>query len=101
MRAGFCKLQALVTEKMKENLYEGCVFIFFGNNRRRAKLLLFDGTGLVLIVKRLDRGQFMPIGDFFSSREISLSDLERILDGANLRAAFAAEKRKRESKEVA
>ena len=101
MRAGLCKLQALVTEKMKESLYEGCLFIFFGNNRRRIKMLLFDGTGLVLIVKRLDRGQFMPIMDFFETREIALSDLERILDGANLRVVFAAAKRKRESKEVA
>lgn len=101
MRAGFGKLQALVAEKVKENLFEGHLFLFLGKNRRRVKMLLFDGTGLILIVKRLDGGAFMPVEDLFETREIALPDLERLLDGANLRVIFAAEKRKRESQEVA
>jgi transposase len=101
MRAGFTKLQSWVTEGMKENLFEGSLFLFLGKNRRRAKILIFDGTGLVLITKRLDRGAFMSITDFFESREIELSELERILDGSNLRVVYAAAKAKRESEEVA
>ena len=75
MRAGFTKLQALVT--------------------------IFDGMGLVLIIKRLDRGQFRPIADFFETGEIALGDLDRILDCANLRVIYAAKKAKRDAKEVA
>jgi transposase len=101
MRSGFSKLQALVTERVRENLFAGHLFLFLGKNRRRAKVLLFDGTGLVLIVKRLDRGSFMAVSDLFDTREISMEDLERLLDGANLRVGFAAEKAKRESREVA
>jgi len=101
MRAGFNKLQALVAEKMKGNLFEGHLFLFLGKNRRRAKMLLFDGTGLVLIIKRLDRGNFMSLMDLFETQEMTLRDLERLLDGANLRALFAAEKRKNEDQEVA
>jgi transposase len=101
MRAGFGKLQALVTEKMKANLFEGNLFLFLGKNPRRAKMLHFDGTGLILIVKRLDRGSFMPVADLFETNEIAQEDLERLLDGANLRVVFAAAKRKREEKEVA
>ena len=101
MRAGFSTLQALVSNAMKSNLFEGNLFLFLGKNRRRAKLLLFDGTGLVLIVKRLDRGMFMATADFFESKEIEQSELERILDGANLRVVYAALKAKRESQEVA
>ena len=101
MRAGFCKLQALVTNAMKENIFEGSLFVFLGKNRRRAKILIFDGTGLILIVKRLDRGMFMSVDDFFESREIELGELERIMDGANLRVVYAAAKAKRESQEVA
>jgi transposase len=101
MRAGFGKLQSLVAEGMKENLFEGSLFLFLGKNRRRAKILLFDGTGLVLIIKRLDRNVFMPIEDFVETREIVLADLERILDGANLRVIFVAAKRARENEEVA
>jgi transposase len=101
MRAGFLRLQALVSEQIKENLFIGNLFLFLGKNRRRAKILFFDGTGLVLIIKRLDRGSFMAISDLFETREISMEDLERLLDGANLRVVYAAAKAKRDSKEVA
>lgn len=101
MRAGFGKLQGLVVEKMKGNLFDGHLFLFLGNNRRRAKILRFDGTGLLLITKRLDRGMFMEVSDLFETNEISVEDLERLLDGANLRVVFAAKKREREGREVA
>jgi transposase len=101
MRAGFNKLQSLVTDKMKGNLYEGHLFVFLGKNRRRIKMLLFDGTGLILTTKRLDRGSFMKIADLFETQEITLEDLDRLLDGANLRVLFAAEKGKRDQQIVA
>jgi transposase len=101
MRWGFSRLQALVSEQMKENLFEGHVFVFLGRNRRRAKLLLFDGTGLVLIIKRLDRARFMAIGDLCETREITHEELARLIDGANLRVVFAAAKRVRENQTLA
>jgi transposase len=101
MRAGFEKLQALVVEKMKGNLFEGHLFLFLGKNRRRTKLLRFDGTGLCLFTKRLDRGMFMEVADLFQTHEITLEDLERLLDGANLRVVFSARSRTHEGQEVA
>lgn len=101
MRAGFGKLQALVAEKMKGKLFEGQLFLFLGKNRRRVKLLRFDGTGLCLFTKRLDRGLFMEVSDLFGVREIAMEELERLLDGANLRVVFAARSRSRENQEVA
>lgn len=101
MRAGFGRLQGLVSEQMKENLFEGNLFLFLGKNPRRAKILYFDGTGLILIIKRLDQGSFMSVSDLFETREIALEDLERILDGANLRVVYAAAKAKREGRMVA
>lgn len=97
MRAGFEKLHALVTNAMKANLFDGNLFVFLGKNPRRAKVLLFDGSGLVLIVKRLDRGSFMKIEDLHDTPEISVEELKRLLDGVNLRVVFAAAKAKRES----
>ena len=93
MRAGFLRLSAIVTEKMGANLFEGHVFLFLGKNPRRAKLLIFDGTGLVLVTKRLDRGQFMAVSDLCDAGEIGQEELGRLLDGANLRVVFAARKR--------
>jgi transposase len=101
MRAGFSKLQALVSEKMQENLFLGNLFLFLGKNPRRAKLLLFDGSGLMLIIKWLDSGSFMRVEDLCETREITVEELERLLDGVNLRVVFAAAKAKRESREIA
>lgn len=101
MRSGFEKLQALIVNVMKEDLFEGSLFLFLGKNRRRAKILLFDGTGVVLVVKRLDRNQFMTTKDFYDTREIDAAALERILDGSNLRVVYAAAAAKSRSQDVA
>jgi transposase len=101
MRAGFGRLQSLVAEKMNGKLFEGHLFLFLGKNRRRVKMLRFDGTGLCLFTKRLDRGLFMEVSDLFGTAEITFEDLERLLDGANLRVVFAARSRTRDGQEVA
>lgn len=101
MRSGFSKLQALISEKMKENLFCGNLFLFLGKNPRRVKVLFFDGSGLILIVKRLDQGSFMRTSDLFETREITPEELGRIIDGVNLRVVYAAAKANRDGKEVA
>ncbi|NPC76635.1 hypothetical protein HPP05_43695, partial [Corallococcus exiguus] len=42
----------------ERQLLKGDVFLFVGRCRKRAKVLHFDGTGLVLLTKRLFRGRF-------------------------------------------
>jgi transposase len=101
MRAGFSKLHSLVIEKMKANLFEGNLFVFLGKNPRRAKVLLFDGSGLLLIVKRLDRGSFMKVEDLHDAPEMSVEELKRLLDGVNLRVVFAARKAQNENQAFA
>ena len=101
MRAGFSKLQALVAEKMKENFFQGNLFLFLGRNPRRVKILFFDGSGVVLLTKRLDRGSFMRISDLHETKEISLDELQRLLDGVNLRVIYAAARAQRASIDVA
>lgn len=101
MRAGCSKLHALIVEKMKANLFDGHLFLFLGKNPRRAKILLFDGSGLMMIVKWLDRGSLMKVTDLCETPEITTDELSRLLDGVNLRVAFAAAKAKRESRAFA
>ena len=43
----------------------------------------------------------MKIADLFETREITLEELERLLDGVNLRVVFAAARAKRDSLDVA
>lgn len=61
LRWGFERLALCVRENQKRDLLEGDLFVFLGNNRRRCKALCFDGSGLVLVTKRLEHGQFLRL----------------------------------------
>lgn len=80
MRAGFDRLSQIVREKMNRDILEGDLYLFLGKNRKRLKAICFDGTGLVLINKRLEKGQFMSITDF-DSAEISSDELDVLISG--------------------
>lgn len=61
MRKSFNTLGALVEQEMKRSVLSGDLFLFVSKDRRRAKVLYFDGTGLCLLAKRLDKGRFAPL----------------------------------------
>jgi hypothetical protein len=84
MRFGFHRLTGLVrsTHGMQK-LLNGHVFVFFGNNRSRLKVLFFDGTGLCLLTKRLEQGRFMWIGDVDIER-VSFAEFEQLMHGSIL-----------------
>ena len=64
MRYGFERLSFLICEQMGATLDVGDLFIFLGNNRRRLKALRFDGSGLVLFTKRMEKKKgFMSVSD--------------------------------------
>jgi transposase len=86
MRKGFERLSALVTNELGRDLMHGDVFLFVARRRRRAKVLHFDGTGLCLLAKRLDKGLFARIWDRAdgSPVELTLSELALFLEGCTL-----------------
>ena len=61
MRKSFNTLSALVTEEMGREVLSGDLFLFLSRDRKRAKVLHFDGTGLIVWAKRLERGRFAPL----------------------------------------
>jgi transposase len=81
MRKSFDTLSALVAQEMKRDLLDGDLFLFVGKNRRRAKVLYFDGTGLCLLAKRLEQGLF---GAPWKQRrsEMTLSELALFIEGS-------------------
>ena len=84
MRYGFHKLTALVRSSHgMPKLLAGHVFVFFGNNRTRLKILFFDGTGLCLLLKRLEQGRFMWVRDV-EFETVSFSELEQLIHGSHL-----------------
>lgn len=59
LRRGFTGLSALVQTALKENPFSGHVFVFRGRRGDLIKLLWWDGDGLCLFAKRLERGRFV------------------------------------------
>jgi len=58
LRRGFDGLYALVVGELKRNPLGGDLFVFVSRDRHRAKVLFWDGTGLCVYAKRLERGRF-------------------------------------------
>lgn len=77
MRFGFERLGGIVRERMRREPRSRALFVFFGRRRRTVKVLSWDGTGVVLWHKRLDRGQFeAPVVIEEGCTSIALSDAE-------------------------
>lgn len=75
MRFGFERLGGLVREKMKREPRSRALFVFFGKRRQSVKVLTWDGTGTVLIYKRLDRGLFeVPLPTRPGEQSVVVSD---------------------------
>ena len=59
MRCGIDSLAAKVHTVLAEDPYAGHVFAFRGRRAHLVKLLFWDGQGLCLYAKRLERGKFV------------------------------------------
>lgn len=58
MRSSYDSLYRLVKS---QNIFKGGLFLFLSKNRKRAKLLLWNGNGLMIIMQRLEEGRFADI----------------------------------------
>jgi transposase len=98
MRLGFERLLHFVRDQMKNDINQGHLYLFLGKNRRRVKALFFDGTGLVLIAKRIERGRFMARSEIKDILEITTVELKQIFNGGvivrpRVERSFASEEK--------
>jgi transposase len=89
MRKSFDTLTALVTEQMKHDVLIGDLYLFVSRDRKRAKVLYFDGTGMCLFAKRLEKGQFTATWKRAKSTRglsMTLSELSLFIEGSEIAA---------------
>jgi transposase len=90
MRKSFNGLQQLATDQLGNAPSRDALFVFTNKARNRLKLLYFDGTGLWVAAKRLERGRFSwPSPSEPGQRRIKLhaEALQLLIDGVDLRGA--------------
>ena len=91
MRKSFNGLYDIVASQLDTSrLTREALFVFCNKRRNRIKLLYFDGTGLWVAAKRLERGTFSwPKPSRSGQKKLNLSAeaLQLVLDGVELRGA--------------
>jgi transposase len=86
MRKSFEGLYGLVRDRLLCSPLSGHVFLFCNAQRNRLKLLVFDGSGLWVCAKRLERGRFTwpEAGDAHGKVILSHEELTLLLSGIDL-----------------
>ena len=88
LRMSFNGLYALTVNELKEAPESGALFVFTNKRRNRVKILNFDGTGLWVMTKRLEKGTFSwPRGVEVEDGKLPLQPeaLALLLDGVDMR----------------
>lgn len=89
MRASYDTLFEKTKSVLNQDPFSGHLFLFINKHRTSIKCLFYDGTGLVIIAKRLEKGLFSKINPFLKG-EIILTAAEFALyfEGADLEKRF-------------
>ncbi len=84
LRKGFEGLYGLVRDRLESDPLSGHVFGFANRARTRVKLLYFDGSGLWVCAKRLEKGKFRWPAGAAAKIALSPAELEMLLEGIDL-----------------
>ena len=85
LRRGFVGLSGVVQTALQENPFSGQVFIFRGKRGELIKVLWFDGDGLCLFAKRLERGRFIWPQATTGTVSLTPAQLSMLLEGIDWR----------------
>jgi transposase len=85
MRRGFDGLALMVQEKLKHDPHSGQLFVFRGRRGGLIKVLWYDGQGMCLFAKRLERGRFIWPSSSDGTVTITPAQLGYLLEGIDWR----------------
>ncbi len=89
MRSSYDTLFSKAKGVLNQDPFSGHLFVFINSSRTSIKCLYYDGTGFVIICKRLDKSTFSKINPMYSG-EITLTAAEFALffEGADFSKRF-------------
>ena len=85
MRKGFNGLAVLAQQVLRKNPHSGALFAFRGKRGDLVKLLWYDGQGMCLFSKRMDRGKFVWPVTKTGKVHLSSAQLSMLLEGIDWR----------------
>jgi transposase len=83
-------LAALVRDTMGADPFSGTVYVFRAKRADRVKLVFWDGTGVVLVAKRLEDGEFRWPKVQDGALPLSAAQLSALLEGLDWRRVHEA-----------
>ena len=89
-RKGAEGLAAVVRERMRTDPFCGVVYVFRAKRADRVKLIFWDGTGVVLVAKRLEDGKFRWPNVQDGVMRLSAAEFSALLEGLDWRRVHAA-----------
>lgn len=89
MRASYDSLFGRVKAVLGQDPFSGHLFLFVNARRTSCKCLYYDGTGLVILMKRLEEGTFSRVNPYWRG-ELTLTQAEfgLFFEGADLQRRF-------------
>ena len=81
MRKGFDGLSAQVRNILQLDPFSGAVFLFRGKRGDRLKALVWDGSGLCVYAKRLERGKFVWPRAHEGALRLSAAQMAMLVEG--------------------
>lgn len=85
LRRGFTGLSAQVQTVLKESAFSGHVFVLRGRRGDLIKMLWWDGDGLCLFAKRLEKGRFIWPKVENGTVALTRAQLSMLLEGIDWR----------------
>lgn len=91
MRASYDTLFAKAKGVLMKDPFSGHLFVFMNLRRSSVKCLFYDGTGLVILAKRMERGLFSRINPMYpGSITLTQAEFALFFEGADLERRFVS-----------